>query len=123
MSQIQSSLLSETPLIEGYSVTLPIVKVGTKAYSADGKEFTLTKNALESGLSRGKMISRTDSGYPHFLALGWCSHSCEEVIVCRVGNWRLRLMHEVGHEVGMEHVRKKGFLMHPWGFRGENRLL
>ncbi|WP_445475716.1 hypothetical protein ACT9XH_02970 [Methanococcoides methylutens] len=49
MSQIQSSLLSEKPLIEGDSVTLPIVKVGTKAYSADGKEFTLTKCALESG--------------------------------------------------------------------------
>lgn len=49
MSQIQSTLLSEKPRIEGNSVTLPIVKVGTKAYSANGKKFTLTKCALESG--------------------------------------------------------------------------
>lgn len=54
MSQIQSTLLSESPLIEGNSVTLPIVKVGTKAYSADGKEFTLTKCALESGAESWK---------------------------------------------------------------------
>lgn len=49
MSQIQSTLLSEKPTIEGNSVTLPIVKVGTKAYSSTGKAFTLTKCALESG--------------------------------------------------------------------------
>lgn len=54
MSQIQSTLLSEKPLIEGDSVTLPIVKVGTKAYSADGREFTLTKCALESGAESWK---------------------------------------------------------------------
>jgi hypothetical protein len=49
MSQIQSALLSETPLIDGNSVTLPIVKVGTKAYDVTGKVYTLTKSALESG--------------------------------------------------------------------------
>ncbi|WP_135612764.1 hypothetical protein [Methanococcoides sp. AM1] len=54
MSQIQSSLLSENPVIEGNSVTLPIVKVGTKAYDANGKEFTLTKCALESGAESWK---------------------------------------------------------------------
>lgn len=70
-----------------------------------------------------KMISLTDSRYPHFLTLGWCSDSCEEVVVCRIGNWRLRLMHEIGHEIGMQHVMKKGFLMHPWGiFRGKRLL-
>lgn len=54
MSQLQSTLLSEKPLIEGNSVTLPIVKVGTKAYSSTGKAFTLTKCALESGAESWK---------------------------------------------------------------------
>ena len=49
MSVLQSSILSETPLIEGNSVTLPIVKVGTKAYDAEGIKYTLTKDALENG--------------------------------------------------------------------------
>ncbi|WP_129582611.1 hypothetical protein [Methanolobus psychrotolerans] len=44
-----STILSEKPLIEGNSVTLPMVKVGTKAYDRKGKEYALTKEALESG--------------------------------------------------------------------------
>ncbi|NPE30667.1 hypothetical protein HNV12_22465 [Methanococcoides sp. SA1] len=54
MSQIQSALLSEKPTIEGNSITLPIVKVGTKAYSSTGKAFTLTKCVLESGAESWK---------------------------------------------------------------------
>lgn len=46
---IISTVLSEKPLIEGNSVTLPIVKVGTKAYDKEGKKYTLTREALESG--------------------------------------------------------------------------
>ncbi|WP_407356788.1 hypothetical protein [Methanolobus sp. WCC5] len=46
---IISTVLSEKPLIEGNSVTLPMVKVGTKAYDRKGKEYILTKEALESG--------------------------------------------------------------------------
>jgi hypothetical protein len=45
---IISTVLSEKPLIEGNSVTLPIVKSGTKAYDNKGKEYILTKEALES---------------------------------------------------------------------------
>jgi len=48
MSNLQSTLFSSTPIIEGNSVTLPIVKTGTKAYNSTGKAFTLTKCALES---------------------------------------------------------------------------
>ncbi|MCD4703435.1 MAG: hypothetical protein K8R64_03955 [Methanosarcinaceae archaeon] len=48
MSQIQSALLSSTPIIEGNSVTLSIVKTDTKAYTPTSDEYTLTKCALES---------------------------------------------------------------------------
>jgi len=46
---IISTVLSEKPLIEGNSVTLKICKSGTKAYDRKGKEYILTKEALESG--------------------------------------------------------------------------
>jgi len=45
---IISTVLSEKPLIEGKSVTLKICKSGTKAYDRKGKEYILTKEALES---------------------------------------------------------------------------
>jgi len=45
---IISTVLSEKPLIEGNSVTLKICKSGTKAYDSKGKEYILTKEALES---------------------------------------------------------------------------
>jgi hypothetical protein len=45
---IISTVLSEKPLIEGNSVTLKICKSGTKAYDRKGKEYILTKEALES---------------------------------------------------------------------------
>lgn len=46
---IISTVLTEKPTINGTSVTLPIVKVGTKAYDRNGKKYTLTQEALESG--------------------------------------------------------------------------
>lgn len=49
MSLLHSTVLSEKPIIEGNSVTLPICRVGTKAYDANGKAYTLTREALESG--------------------------------------------------------------------------
>lgn len=70
-----------------------------------------------------KMFSLTDSKYPRFLALGWCSHSEKEIVVCKVGNWRLRLMHEIGHEIGMKHTMEEGVVMHPWGHKRGKRLL
>ena len=38
----------EKPVISGNSVTLPIVRVGTKAYDKDGKAYILTRDALSS---------------------------------------------------------------------------
>ena len=68
-----------------------------------------------------KMFGLTDSKYPRFLALGWCSHSEKEIVICKIGNWQLRLMHEIGHEIGMKHVMKEGFIMHPWGMKISKR--
>jgi hypothetical protein len=65
-----------------------------------------------------KMFSLTDTYYPVFFALGWCSHRQREIVVCKVLNWKLRLLHEQGHSVGLKHVPvwQVGYVMHPWGF-------
>lgn len=62
-----------------------------------------------------RMFSLTDSGYPTVFALGYCSHRTNEVVVCRIGNWRERLLHELGHVAGLEHDYTNGTIMHPWG--------
>ena len=58
------------------------------------------------------LLKPTDSGYPCILALGVCYHSTKEIVICKVLNWKLRLLHELGHEYGLKHVK----VMHPWGF-------
>ncbi|WMW25121.1 hypothetical protein RE474_13720 [Methanolobus sediminis] len=63
-----------------------------------------------------KIFKLTDSGYPSFLALGYCNHPNKEIVICRVLNWKLRLLHEMGHEFGLQHIKEKGHVMHPWGF-------
>lgn len=61
----------------------------------------------------------TDSGYPYFFALGYCDKKNKEIVVCRVGKWRERALHELGHVAGLKHNYTKGNIMHPWGlFRG-----
>lgn len=65
----------------------------------------------------------TDSGYPSFFALGYCDHKEREIVVCRVGKWRQRTLHELGHVAGFGHVSSIGHIMHPWGlFRGTDGL-
>ena len=71
-----------------------------------------TKFAMHFGT---RMFSLTDSGYPTLFALGYCSHRTNEVVVCRIGNWRERLLHELGHVSGLKHNYTKGNIMHPWG--------
>lgn len=68
------------------------------------------------------LLKLTDSGYPQILALGVCYYRSQELVVCTVGNWKLRLEHEDGHRKGLNHVPiwKVGYVMHPWGiFRGK----
>lgn len=62
------------------------------------------------------LIKLTDSRYPRFLALGYVSHVRREVVICKVLDWKLRLLHEIGHIVKLQHVMKRGDFMHPWGF-------
>lgn len=65
----------------------------------------------------------TDSGYPAFFALGYCDHREKEIVICKVGKWRERALHEVGHIAGLKHVYSQGNVMHPWGFaRGKSGL-
>lgn len=65
----------------------------------------------------------TDSGYPYFFALGYCDKKNQEIVVCRVGKWRERALHELGHVAGYGHVYSQGHIMHPWGFaRGMDGL-
>ncbi|WP_300609130.1 hypothetical protein [Methanohalophilus sp.] len=49
MPVLQSTVLSETSIIEGNSVTLPICKVGRKPTMQTAKPITLAQEALESG--------------------------------------------------------------------------
>ena len=30
-------------------------------------------------------------------------------------------MHEIGHEIGMDHTMEEGFVMHPWGMKSGRR--
>lgn len=63
------------------------------------------------------LLGLTDSGYPQILALGVCYYRTQELVVCTVGNWELRLEHEDGHRRGLNHVPiwQVGYVMHPWG--------
>lgn len=66
-------------------------------------------------------LSMTDSGYPTPLAMGYCSYRPKEVVILKIGNWKQRLAHEVGHVFKHPHTQEKGNIMHPWGiYRGWN---
>ena len=70
-----------------------------------------------------ELLKLTDSGYPKIFALGWCLHSWEEIVICKVGNYDLRKWHELGHYVGFDHINQQGHVMHPWGiFRGRKGI-
>jgi hypothetical protein len=45
--KVQSTVLSEEPLIKDGKVTLPIVKIGTSAFDGAVKKYKFTKEALE----------------------------------------------------------------------------
>jgi len=60
------------------------------------------------------LISFTDSGYPRILSFGY--YSKEGIVVAKVGDWKLRYMHELGHQFGYEHESRK-CIMNPYGFK------
>lgn len=67
------------------------------------------------------LLKLTDSKYPKIIALGVCYHSTKEIIIAKVGKWELRLKHENGHTVGLQHTMKLWHVMHPWGFLRGNK--
>jgi hypothetical protein len=74
--------------------------------------FRISKHGLKE-----LVTEKTTSGYPKILALGICYHATDQIMICKVGNWKLRLLHELGHEFKMGHVMDDGKAMHPWGYK------
>lgn len=72
---------------------------------------------------RTLLTSKTDTKYPLILALGICYHREKLISVARVGRWKLRIDHELGHAKGLTHTMKPGYVMHPWGFLRGNKYI
>jgi hypothetical protein len=68
------------------------------------------------------MIGLTDSGYPRFLALGYCDHIRHEIVICREFLNPNLLYHEIGHEVGLTHSTDKKNVMYPNLLRGSEGI-
>lgn len=67
------------------------------------------------------LFKNTSAGYPRIFSLGYYSSEMKEIVVAKVGNWRLRVKHEEGHANGLGHVMIRGDVMHPYGSkRGEH---
>lgn len=70
------------------------------------------------------LLQITSSYYPRFLSMGYYDTANNEIVIAKMGNWKLRLEHERGHAQGLGHtpIEKVGYVMHPWGIlRGPKR--
>ena len=68
------------------------------------------------------IFKKTSAGYPRILSLGYYSKSHGEIVLAKVGNYKLRYLHELGHANGKSHVMIEGDTMHPYGFmRGTDK--
>lgn len=82
----------------------------------------------ESGY-RDKITDLTESHYPKFLAMGWTDHKLRAIFILCRGNWKTRLLHEVGHELSYvarkpyKHVRDRDNIMYPYFWRGQEDWL
>jgi len=61
------------------------------------------------------LFERTSAGYPRICSLGYYSREHGEIVLAKVGNYRLRYQHELGHANGLKHVWIRGDVMHPYG--------
>ena len=63
------------------------------------------------------IFNKTSAGYPRILSLGYYSRSHGEIVLAKVGDYKMRYLHEEGHANGKEHVWIDGDIMHPHGFK------
>ena len=63
------------------------------------------------------LFEKTSAGYPRIFSLGYYSREHGEIVLAKVGNYRLRYEHEKGHANGLEHVWIKCDVMHPLGYK------
>ena len=63
------------------------------------------------------LFKKTSAGYPRIFSLGYYSRSHGEIVLAKVGDYKLRYIHEEGHANGKEHVWIDGDIMHPHGFK------
>jgi hypothetical protein len=61
------------------------------------------------------LFEKTSAGYPRIFSLGYYSKEHGEIVLAKVGNYRLRYQHELGHANGLGHVMIRGDVMHPYG--------
>lgn len=72
---------------------------------------------------RSGVTDKTESGYPKIMAMGWCSHPRREIVILKKGDWKTRLWHELGHEVGLKHDKNRHSVMYPYFWRGQNNRI
>jgi uncharacterized coiled-coil protein SlyX len=71
---IISTVLSEKPLIEGNSITLPIVRNGTKARGLDGKIYEIVQSAIDSSAetyTNGEITRNHDTREQGYISKAW----------------------------------------------------
>ena len=95
---------TQTMLLKGYEYTASVCTSLIEYYKEVSKR-----------LGWKWFAGLTDSHYPRFFALGICIYATHDIIVLKKGNWKLRLWHEIGHAVGLQHTKEPGYVMHPWG--------
>lgn len=68
------------------------------------------------------MLGLTNEGsgyaYPRILALAYCDTVRREIVLCKEFASQKTLYHELGHELGLEHVAKRQHVMYPFLTRG-----
>lgn len=68
------------------------------------------------------LFEKTSAGYPRIFSLGYYSREHGEIVLAKVGNYRLRYQHELGHANGLEHVWIEGDVMHPLGYKRGDKI-
>src|SRR5574344_2770302 len=60
----------------------------------------------------------TGFGYPRIFALAYCDTTRREIVLCKDFANQKTLYHELGHELGLEHVAERHNVMFPYFTRG-----